>query len=111
MSFVQAVANHGVENLIETPVLSVEQGASNIKIQSEHGIAAALETKRLSEKHGKDFFDCDDLVGIMGIGKNNARQLMCSDDFPFIQIGNRKVISVAAFAFWPLKIRQDNFIC
>jgi len=43
------------------------------------------------------------IVSIMGIGKNNARQLLSSEDFPTIEVGNRKVVSVIAFALWSLK--------
>ncbi|MCL2571672.1 MAG: hypothetical protein FWE11_04650 [Defluviitaleaceae bacterium] len=74
-----------------------------ICINSEIGIAAALEAKRLAEKHGKDFLDCKDIVQITGLGTNNVRQLMSSDDFPYIQVGNRKAVSVIAFALWSLK--------
>lgn len=73
------------------------------EIQSEIGIAAAIEAGRLAEKYSKDFLDCDDLVNIMRVGKNNIRQLMCSDDFPTIELGNRKVVSVIGFAVWLLK--------
>ena len=76
---------------------------ATFNINSELGIAAAIEAKRLSEKYGKDFLDCDTLVEIMGVGKNNIRQLFNSDTFPTIEIGNRKVVSVVAFAFWSVK--------
>lgn len=56
--------------------MSYRQDISNIT--SEFGVAAALEARRLSEKYGKDYLNCDDLVSIMGIGKNNARQLFNS---------------------------------
>ena len=46
-----------------------------INLNSEIGVAAALEARRLSEKYAKDYFTCDDVVSIIGIGKNNARQL------------------------------------
>ena len=72
------------------------------KIYSEYGVAAAMEAKRLSEKYHKDYFDCEDLVEIIGVGKNNIRQLMNSVDFPTVEIGNRKVVSVIAFAMWSL---------
>ena len=72
-------------------------------INSEFGVAVALEAKRLSEKYGKDYLNCDDLVSIMGIGKNNARQLLNAADFPTVEIGNRKVVSVIAFALWSLQ--------
>ena len=75
-----------------------------VDIQSEYGVAAAIEAKRLSEKYGKDYFDCEDLIKIMTIGRNNVRQLMNSDDFPTIEVGNRKIVSVIAFALWSIKI-------
>jgi hypothetical protein len=74
-----------------------------LRIDSEYGVAAALEAQRLSEKYGKDFLDCDDLVAITGLGKNNVRQMLNSDDFPTITVGNRKVVSVIAFTLWTLK--------
>ena len=74
-----------------------------LNINSEFGVAAALEAKRISEKYDKDYLNCDDIVLIMGIGKNNARQLLNSSEFPTIEIGNRKVVSVIAFALWSLQ--------
>ena len=67
------------------------------------GTAVALEARRLSEKYDKDFLCCDDLMDSMGLGMNNIRQLMSSDDFPTITVGNRKVVSVLAFALWSLR--------
>lgn len=78
------------------------------RIVSENGVAAALEAKRLSEKYQKDFFDCDDLVGIMRVGKNNIRQLMLSKGFPTVEIGNRKVVSVIAFSMWLTEYKQNQ---
>lgn len=72
-------------------------------INSELGVAAAIEARRLAEKYDKDFFDCDDLVKIMGVGKNNVRQLLNSDSFPTVEIGNRKVVSIVAFAMWAMQ--------
>ena len=77
--------------------------SENINISSELGIAAALEAKRLSEKYGKDFLGCDDIVEITGFGKNNVRQLLNSDSFPTSIAGNRKAVSVIAFVLWALK--------
>ena len=74
-----------------------------ININSELGVAAALEAKRLAEKYGKDFLDCEDLMQSMDLGRNNVRQLMNSVDFPTITIGNRRVVSALAFALWSLK--------
>jgi len=75
-------------------------------INSEYGVAAALEARRLADKYKKDYFSCDDLVLVMGIGKNNARQLLNCSTFPTVEVGNRKVVSVAAFALWSL---QDGY--
>jgi len=71
-------------------------------IKSEHGVAAALEAKRIAEKYNKDFLCCEDLVEIMNVGKNNVRDLMNSDSFPTIEIGNRKVVSIISFVLWSL---------
>lgn len=78
-------------------------GNELIDIKSEHGVAAALEAKRIAEKYQKDFLCCDDLVEIMKVGKNNVRELMNSDSFPTIEIGNRKVVSVISFVLWSLE--------
>jgi len=43
------------------------------EIHSEQGVAAAAEAKRLADKYQKDFFDCKDLISIMGVGANNVR--------------------------------------
>jgi len=75
-------------------------------INSEHGIAAAFEAERLSKKYNKDCLDAKDLVEIMGIGMNNVRQLMSSDSFPTIEVGNRKVVSAIAFAYWSLQAQE-----
>jgi hypothetical protein len=78
----------------------------NVSIKSEIGVAAALEAKRLSQKYGKDYFDCEDLVQIMGVGRNNIRQLFNSKGFPTVEIGNRRVVSAIAFALWSLTQRN-----
>jgi hypothetical protein len=70
----------------------------------EQGAAIALEAKRLSEKYGKDFFECDDLIKILGVGRDNVRGLMKSKNFPAKTIGGRKVVSAAAFAAWAYSI-------
>lgn len=82
----------------------------DLYIKSEIGVAVALEAKRLSEKHNKDFLTCEDIVKITGFGTNNIRQLMCSDEFPYIQVGNRKAVSVIAFALWSVyNTHTDKF--
>jgi len=78
-------------------------------INSELGVAAAIEARRLAEKYDKDFLDCDDLVKIMGVGKNNIRQLLNSHSFPTVEIGNRKVVSVIAFTMWAMQ-SSSNYI-
>ena len=85
---------------------NISSGEYLLNINSELGVAAAIEARRLSEKYGKDFFDCEDLIRVMNLGKNNVRALLNSEDFPTIEIGNRKVVSVIAFAFW--SVRQLN---
>lgn len=80
-----------------------------LSVSSEVGVAAALEAKRLADKYGKDYLSCDDLVVIMGIGKNNARQLLNSLAFPKVAVGNRKVVSVIAFALWSLQDDSKYF--
>ena len=74
-----------------------------LNINSEIGVAAAIEAKRLSEKYEKDFLDCEDIVTITGLGRNNVRQLLNSESFPTIAVGNRKVVSVIAFAMWAMQ--------
>ena len=74
-----------------------------LNINSELGVAAAIEASRLAEKYNKDFFDCDDLVKIMGVGKNNVRQLLNSHSFPTVEIGSRKVVSIVAFTMWAMQ--------
>jgi hypothetical protein len=59
-----------------------------------------IETKRLSEKYDKDFLDCDDLIKITNLGRDNVRNLMRSKNFPLIKIGKRNVVSVASFVEW-----------
>ena len=79
-----------------------------LNINAEHGVAAALEAKRLAEKYGKDFLTCEDIVKITGFGTNNVRHLMRSDAFPSVRVGNRKAVSVIAFALWSLKAGQAS---
>ena len=81
--------------------------AESLHVSSEIGIAAALEAKRLAEKYDKDFLDCKDIIQITGLGMNNVRQLMCSEDFPYIQVGNRKVVPTLGFVLWSIKNNQN----
>lgn len=93
------------ENIREVTIKMTNELTAQ-KIISENGVAAALEARRLAEKYNKDFFNCDDLVYILNVGKNNVRQLMRSNSFPTIEIGNRKIVSAIALAFWMLQNRM-----
>lgn len=61
------------------------------------------EAKRLSEKYGKDYLDCSDIIKITGLGRENVRNLMNRKDFPIMTVGKRKIVSVVAFATWQIK--------
>ena len=77
-------------------------------INTAYGVAAALEAKRLAEKYGKDFLTCEDIVKITGFGRNNIRELMRSEMFPYVHVGNRKAVSVIAFALWSLQLGRAS---
>jgi hypothetical protein len=61
-----------------------------------------LETKRLAELYGKSFLDCDNLIKITGLGRDNVRALMQSKAFPVLKAGNRKVVSIINFVSWQI---------
>ncbi len=63
----------------------------------------ADEVKRLSGKYGKSYLDCEELIEITGLGRDNVRALMGSSDFPVTRVGNRKVVSILAFVTWQLR--------
>ena len=60
----------------------------------------SAEAKRLSDKYGKDYFDCADIVKITGLGRDNVRQLLRSKTFPTTKVGKRQVVSVLNFVTW-----------
>lgn len=60
------------------------------------------ETKRISSEFGKSFLDCDDIVKLTGLGRDNVRTLMRSKVFPVIRVGNRQVVSIVAFVTWQM---------
>jgi hypothetical protein len=62
----------------------------------------SMETRRLTEKYGKEYLDCKDLMQVLGVGRDNARQLIRSQGFPVTTLGNRKVVSVLAFVIWQM---------
>ena len=58
------------------------------------------EVYRISLKYGKDFLDCEDLIKITGLGRDNVRNLMRSKTFPTTKVGKRQVVSVLNFVTW-----------
>ena len=58
------------------------------------------EVNRISLKYGKDFLDCEDLIKITGLGRDNVRNLMRSKNFPITKVGKRQVVSVLNFVTW-----------
>ncbi|MCI8555847.1 MAG: hypothetical protein HFI85_04705 [Clostridia bacterium] len=58
------------------------------------------ETQRISQKYNKDFLDCEDLIKITGLGRDNVRNLLRSKDFPTTKVGKRQVVSVLNFVTW-----------
>lgn len=71
---------------------------NNIRIED----IIAAETKRLSELFGKTFLDCEDLIRLTGLGRNNVRGLMHKRCFPVVKAGNRQVVSILAFVTWQM---------
>ena len=58
------------------------------------------EADRLTTKYNKDFLDCEDLIKITGLGRDNVRNLMRSKNFPTTKVGKRQVVSVLNFVTW-----------
>lgn len=71
-----------------------------ILFKQDQSILVTYEAKRLSEKYGKDTFDCEDLQRILCIGRNCVRRLLSSKDFPSITVGSRKFVSAISLAAW-----------
>ena len=65
------------------------------------------EVDRISQKYNKDFLDCDDLIKITGLGRDNVRSLLRSKDFPTTKVGKRQVVSVLNFVTW-LTTKNNN---
>lgn len=55
------------------------------------------EVDRISTKYNKDFLDCEDIMKITGLGRDNVRQLLRSKSFPTTKVGKRQVVSVLNF--------------
>ena len=58
------------------------------------------EVDRLTTKYNKDFLECEDLIKITGLGRDNVRNLMRSKNFPTTKVGKRQVVSVLNFVTW-----------
>ena len=58
------------------------------------------EVDRISTKYNKDFLDCEDLIKITGLGRDNVRNLMRSKNFPTTKVGKIQVVSVLNFVTW-----------
>ena len=58
------------------------------------------EVERISTKYNKDFLDCEDLIKITGLGRDNVRNLLRSKNFPTTKVGKRQVVSVLNFVTW-----------
>ena len=58
------------------------------------------EVERISTKYEKDFLDCEDLIKITGLGRDNVRNLLRSKSFPTTKVGKRQVVSVLNFVTW-----------
>lgn len=65
----------------------------------------ADEVKRLSVQFGKSFLDCEDILKLTGLGRDNVRVLMRSRRFPVIKVGKRQVVSILNFVTWQI---NDN---
>lgn len=60
------------------------------------------EVERISTKYNKDFLDCEDLIKITGLGRDNVRNLLRNKNFPTTKVGKRQVVSVLNFVTWQI---------
>ncbi len=60
----------------------------------------ADEVSRLTRKYGKSFLDCENLIELTGLRRDNVRAFMHSKAFPVTKGGNRQVVSILAFVAW-----------
>ena len=66
-----------------------------------------IEVDRISTKYDKDFLDCEDIMKITGLGRDNVRSLLRSKDFSTTKVGKRQVVSVLNFVTW-LTMNNNN---
>ena len=62
----------------------------------------ADEVKRLSLQFGKSFLDCEDIISLTGLGRDNVRALMRSRRFLVVKVGKRQVVSILNFVTWQI---------
>ena len=62
----------------------------------------AREVERLAKFYGKTFLDCEDIMQMTGLGRDNVRAVMSSSVFPVTKVGKRKVVSLLAFTTWQM---------
>ena len=60
------------------------------------------EANRLTNKYNKSFIGYKEIMEIMVIGRDSAKALLSSRQFPVVQLGNRKVTSITAFVAWQM---------
>lgn len=63
----------------------------------------ADEVKRLSAQFGKSFLDCEDIIKLTSLGRDNVRALMRSRRFPVVKVGKRQVVSILSFVTWQIR--------
>ena len=51
----------------------------------------------------KTFLDCEDLIKLTGLGRDNVRLLMRSRRFPVVKVGKRQVVSILNFVAWQMR--------
>lgn len=71
----------------------------NLQNEQQLNINNLIQTEvdRISTKYNKDFLDCEDIMKITGLGRDNVRQLLRSKNFPTTKVGKRQVVSVLNF--------------
>ena len=57
----------------------------------------------MEDRYGKDYLTATDIRKITGLGKDKVRNIMLRKDFPSLNLGKRKIVSVVGFATWQIK--------
>ena len=66
------------------------------------------EIVRLTNLYEKDFLNCDELITLTGLGRDNVLALMRSNQFPVKRVGKRKIVSIAAYVIWKFENQHDS---